>query len=84
MQRSDEILFKLNIKKICLMCHTARETALGEIFYNITCRDNEWDTTFNPKRNQGGWMAVADQATCLPFLVKRWDQFSISSFIITL
>ena len=65
------------------MCHTARETAWGEIFYNITCRDNEWDTTFNTKRNQGGWMAVAGQATCLPLLVKRWDQFSISSFFIT-
>ena len=31
------------------MCHTAPETVWGQIFYNVTCRDNEWDTPFNKK-----------------------------------
>ena len=45
----DQMKYYLNIEKIRLMCHTARETVCGQIFYNITCRDNEWDTSFNKK-----------------------------------
>ena len=74
----DQMKYYLNIKKIRLMCHSARETVWGQIFYNITCRENEWDTKCKTKRNQGGWMAVGVQATYLTFLVKHWDNFSFS------
>ena len=41
LRRKDHMKYYLDLKKLRLMCHTARETAWGQIFNNITCRDNE-------------------------------------------
>ena len=76
----DQMKYYLNMKKKYVWCATQLVKQHGvNFFYKNICRDSKWDTTMNTMRSQGGWMVVAGQDTCLPFLVKHWDQFSISS-----